>query len=765
MAPPSGGSARRRHLPPRAPQLVLAALLAACLLGPSLTAAQQLGAPWDWQIMTDMSAAQGWQYSIVGPPQQPFARPPPQTLDPLLLDDFAPQLNLLQDVSATGENLFTATSEPYVATLHSAFVEGEAGLVYDSAGRVFHPPHFHFNRTSPLAPMPQRTPPQAAASCEPFSALATVVQRFGAMYYHFLEEALPRVALLQSSGLLTSDVKLLTWGQPYEYEYLDLLGIPRSQVVPFNASRVYCADRLLVPTPTPRITPPREALGLVRRGLGVQTLPEGERNLLIYVSRADEPSRRVANEEALLAAIRAAFPEQEVAVFKGDLPPQETIELFQRARLVVGPHGAGLSHILFSAPGTTVVEFLFLADPPLMFWHTAAALAQPYWLLPVPQAYWMQEEMQVPVDEVIDILAAALPPSASGAPAPQDALFCFPGSYASRAAASGTLRCTVCPIGTYAFAAGSPACKPCAAGRFADVPGTAACRTCQPGTYSVADGTSCLPCPAGTFSMLPGAWSPQQCATAEERRQAQEDQALNLAMLSKLSPVFAEQRRRLIEQGSAGTTGQMSLAELCAAQQAMGGGFNDAYRGPYLAAMGAGSPLLANCSQLGTPIVVVASPPPAVQPASPPPSPVELPPVEVPALPPALLPVDSPAPPPAVPVDPRTVPVTVVEPPVVVAASPPPSPGPSVYPEKKKVVDDYVIILACVLGSLVVLPLLAWLLRRCYLARQHRKARAATAPLAPGLRATFNPAYDAEDAASNSSGTDSAAKLGRASPL
>lgn len=106
-----GGPARRRPWPPRAPPLALAALLAACLLGPSITAAQQLGAPWDWQIVTDMSAAQGWQYGIVGPPQQPFARPSPKTLDHLLLDDFAPQLNLLQDVSATGENLFTATSE------------------------------------------------------------------------------------------------------------------------------------------------------------------------------------------------------------------------------------------------------------------------------------------------------------------------------------------------------------------------------------------------------------------------------------------------------------------------------------------------------------------------------------------------------------------------------------------------------------------------------------------------------------------------------
>lgn len=43
-------------------------------------------------------------------------------------------------------------------------------------------------------------------------------------------------------------------------------------------------------------------------------------------------------------------------MFKGDTAPSETIELFQRARLVMGPHGAGLSHIVFSAPGTTGAE-------------------------------------------------------------------------------------------------------------------------------------------------------------------------------------------------------------------------------------------------------------------------------------------------------------------------------------------------------------------------------------------------------------------------
>ena len=60
------------------------------------------------------------------------------------------------------------------------------------------------------------------------------------MYYHFVAEALPRVALLAASGMLTSDVRVLTWGQPYEYEYLALMGVQASQVLVYNASQVYC---------------------------------------------------------------------------------------------------------------------------------------------------------------------------------------------------------------------------------------------------------------------------------------------------------------------------------------------------------------------------------------------------------------------------------------------------------------------------------------------------------------------------------------------
>ena len=111
--------------------------------------------------------------------------------------------------------------------------------------------------------------------------------------------------------------------------------------------------------------------------------------------------------------------------------------------------------------------------------------------------------------------------------------------------------------------------------------------------------------------------------------------------------MFEETRRRLIEQ--AVVTGvplnATTQAALCEAQK-LAGTFSDPYRGPYLLGAPTATALLANCSDLVVPPVVV------VVPASPP-----LPPVDVPELPPVVAPSPSPSPSPApVPVKPQSVP-------------------------------------------------------------------------------------------------------------
>lgn len=61
------------------------------------------------------------------------------------------------------------------------------------------------------------------------------------------------------------------------------------------------------------------------------------------------------------------------------LPPfRETVAMFARAKLVVAPHGAGLTNLLFSPPGTRVVEIIdrFYLVPCYRYLHSS--LGQPY---------------------------------------------------------------------------------------------------------------------------------------------------------------------------------------------------------------------------------------------------------------------------------------------------------------------------------------------------------------------------------------------------
>ena len=77
-----------------------------------------------------------------------------------------------------------------------------------------------------------------------------------------------------------------------------------------------------------------------------------ERPERIYVSRS-KSRRPLANEDELEALLaNAGF----AIVHLEELPWIDQITLFQNARVIVGPHGAGLANLVFANPGSTVVE-------------------------------------------------------------------------------------------------------------------------------------------------------------------------------------------------------------------------------------------------------------------------------------------------------------------------------------------------------------------------------------------------------------------------
>jgi capsular polysaccharide biosynthesis protein len=63
--------------------------------------------------------------------------------------------------------------------------------------------------------------------------------------------------------------------------------------------------------------------------------------------------RRLLNEESLLPSLRNLGFE---IIRPGEMPLTTQIEKFRKAKVVLAPHGAGLTNILFCRPDTTLIE-------------------------------------------------------------------------------------------------------------------------------------------------------------------------------------------------------------------------------------------------------------------------------------------------------------------------------------------------------------------------------------------------------------------------
>ena len=73
----------------------------------------------------------------------------------------------------------------------------------------------------------------------------------------------------------------------------------------------------------------------------------------LLVSRRDSPFRRIRNEAQLAGLLEPLGFE---VIVPGDLSFEEQIAAFRDATHVIAPHGAGLTNILWCAPGTHVLE-------------------------------------------------------------------------------------------------------------------------------------------------------------------------------------------------------------------------------------------------------------------------------------------------------------------------------------------------------------------------------------------------------------------------
>lgn len=184
--------------------------------------------------------------------------------------------------------------------------------------------------------------------------VAVIAQRTSGAYFHWMLDVLPTLHILRQCGIEAD--KYVIHGKrtaAFHYETLAALGISRSRVIESDDLLHLQAGRLVIPK-LQRELRPKWATDYLRRSLmtgkGFVSRRPGRR---LYISRANAGKRRLLNEAEIMPLLkRYGFQSVQLEL----LPFERQVELFASAQAIAGPHGSGFTNMVFSPPGTTVIE-------------------------------------------------------------------------------------------------------------------------------------------------------------------------------------------------------------------------------------------------------------------------------------------------------------------------------------------------------------------------------------------------------------------------
>ncbi|NVO32563.1 glycosyltransferase family 61 protein [Hymenobacter lapidiphilus] len=207
-------------------------------------------------------------------------------------------------------------------------------------------------------------------------------------YYHWLIDSLPRLHLVREAGLLDSVDFFLVYDKRKGFvcETLAALGIGPERILDIATYPHYQAQQLVATSPVRgRLTHTPEWAGHFLQSIFLPP-PLVDRcfSPFVYLSRNDAPNRRVLNEAALEPMLAEyGFQTHVLTPYSQD----ERVALFAQARVVVSAVSAGLSNLVFCAPGTQVLELLpqTFVVPDYLELSTRLGLRHQYLVCPTPR--------------------------------------------------------------------------------------------------------------------------------------------------------------------------------------------------------------------------------------------------------------------------------------------------------------------------------------------------------------------------------------------
>ena len=186
----------------------------------------------------------------------------------------------------------------------------------------------------------------------PVPALYLTVRPNDRNIYHWVFETLIRLRCLEIVPALKNiPIIVHTPLNEFQLKTLELLGVTNKLIITNGES--FTIDELFFPSipapPTLHATSMKWLRNSFLKGL---SRPSPAKRRRLYISRQDS-SRRVKNEEEIFAILK---PMDFEMLVMSDLSPQNQMEAFRDAEIIVLPHGAAGTHLLLVPEYCRVVE-------------------------------------------------------------------------------------------------------------------------------------------------------------------------------------------------------------------------------------------------------------------------------------------------------------------------------------------------------------------------------------------------------------------------
>jgi capsular polysaccharide biosynthesis protein len=177
-------------------------------------------------------------------------------------------------------------------------------------------------------------------------------------YFHWVSAVLPRFSMTRRDASYGDLPHLFEPRQGFATDWLSILA-PDLRIRRAGGKPLFVKE-LVFPSPAQVGSSHYTRNPLLLRwfrsalaGQGVLPKAAGPQGRRLYVSRADAPVRRLANEDALLARLKP-FGVEKLSLT--GLPVREQLRILSEASVVIGPHGAGLTNVIFASPEVRVIE-------------------------------------------------------------------------------------------------------------------------------------------------------------------------------------------------------------------------------------------------------------------------------------------------------------------------------------------------------------------------------------------------------------------------